>query len=101
MDDITDPEVIRFINERVRTYAERLRAVKMEGASLVSAWFGLGINTRTPNDSSPVADGREREGVSRITGADVNNLIGQAANISSQFNQDIIEKPCVNRPTIG
>lgn len=95
MADITDPEVIRFVNDRIRPHAERLRAVKAESASIVSAWFGLGINTRCPNDSSPLADGRTAEGVSRLTGIDITNLVGQAANISSQYNADIIEKPCV------
>ena len=95
MADITDPEVIRFTNERVRTYAEKLRAVKAEGASLVAAWFSLGVNSRCPNTTDLLQDGRANEGASRLTGADINSLVGQAANISSQFNADIIEKPCI------
>jgi len=92
---ITDPEVIRFINEEVRPLAEQMRAMKIKSAQIVARWFGNAINSRTPNDSTAVDDGRQTEGASRLTGADVNSLIGQAANISSQFNTDIIEKPCV------
>lgn len=92
---ITDPEVIRFVNEEVRPIAETLRAVKIKSAAVVSRWFADGINSRCPNDSSALEDGREIEGVSRLKGSDINSLVAQLANISSQYNSDIIELPCV------
>lgn len=92
---ITDPEVIKFVNEEVRPLAEEYRAIKIKSAQIVARWFGNNINGRVPNDSTTLNDGRDAEGVSRLTGADINSLIGQAANIASQFNTDICEKPCV------
>lgn len=92
---ITDPEIVRFVNEEIRPMAEQLRAIKAKSAQLVARWFGNNIANRVPNDSTALDDGREAEGASRLTGADITNMVGQLANISSQYNADIIEKPCV------
>lgn len=94
---ITDPQAIRFVQEEVRSICEEIRAVKVRSAQITSKWFGSSVNLMFPNTSEVVADGRhERDGISQLTGADVNSVIGQLANISSQYNTDIIEKPCIN-----
>jgi hypothetical protein len=63
------------------------------------SWFG-GINSLIPNSAEEaVADGRESEGVSRLTGADVNNLVTQLAAFQAQLSAEgvptVISKPCV------
>jgi len=101
MADVTDPEAIRFCNEVVRPIAERLRDLDAVVADAMGEWFG-GINTVIGSSGDDdIADGREGEGVSRLTAADVAGLFGQAGTIATQFGgagvMDVIRKPCVRR----
>lgn len=91
---ITDPNAIRFINEVVRPMAERARAFNLLTDNASTQWFS-GINEMVPNTLEAVDDGREAEGVSRLTGADVNSLMGIIINMKVASNTDIIQKPCV------
>lgn len=96
--DITNPQVIEYCNAVVRPLAETMRALKVRVDAELVTWFGQ-ISTNCPNDSSAVADGREAEGVSRLTGADVNALVTQLAAYQTALNAsgvaDVISKPCV------
>lgn len=95
MADITDPEAIRYCDEVVRPIAEAMRALKARGESATTVWFG-GMNTRFPNDDdSPVVDGREAEGVSRLTGRSVNSFMSVLIAADAAINDEITEKPCV------
>jgi hypothetical protein len=89
---ITDPQAIRFANEQVRPLCERARALKAEIDAMTTTWFG-GVNNLFPNDSTALDDGREAEGVSRLTGAQVNSAVGQLIGIAP--NAEIISAPCV------
>jgi hypothetical protein len=96
--DITDPAAIRFVNEVIRPHAEKFRALKATCDSALTTWWN-GISDNVPNSSDPVADGREAEGVSRLTGANVNLFVIQMALFQTAMNVDgvkqIIDKPCV------
>jgi hypothetical protein len=99
MPDITSPEAIRFTNEIVRPLAESMRALKARADSALVTWFA-GLNSVITNSASdPVQDGREAEGVSRLTGADVNSLVGQLAAYQTALQisgvPGVISKPCV------
>ena len=98
MADIVDTEVIRYCNEIIRPHAEKMRALKATCDSALVTWYGQ-ISSDCPNDSSPIADGREAEGVSRLTGADVVNLVTQMAAFKTACEvsgvADVISKPCV------
>lgn len=94
MTAITDPEAIRFVNEQIRPLAERLRAEMVLITSIETAWFA-GINAEFPNDSSLVDDHRNAEGVSRLTGADINSIMSIAIGMRNAGNTQIISKPCV------
>lgn len=94
-----DKEAIRFVNETVRPLAEELRAMRLKLASLRTRWFA-GINTKfTADTNAPVLDGREAEGVSRLTCGDVVNFVSQALKTApgeqGEWNDQIVEKPCV------
>lgn len=91
---ITDPQAIRFTNETVRPLCEKLRALAAEIAAAQTIWFG-GINALFPNDTTALADGRENEGVSRLTGANVNSAMGVLIAVAGATNAEIIAKPCV------
>ncbi len=94
MADITDPQAIKFVNEQIRQLSERCRNLKAEIASASTQWFG-GINNLFPNTADPVQDGRESEGVSRLTGADINSVMSIVIGAAGQINDEIISKPCV------
>jgi len=106
MADITDAQAIRFANEQVRPLAEKMRALKAEIDAALVDWNG-GINTTVGSSGDDtLADGREAEGISRLTAADISNLVTQLTAYQTQLDQagvaDVISKPCV-RPlqTIG
>lgn len=103
MPSITDPEAIRFINEQIRPLCEEFRLLKAKVNSCVANWF-VGVNAKIPGDDSTVDDGREDQGASRLTGADVVGVMVQLLAFQSQLDQGgvagIIAKPCV-RPFGG
>lgn len=94
MADISNPQAIRFVNEQVRPLCERLRALKAEFDALAPVWYG-GMNTIIGSSAQDsIADGREAEGISRLTSNDVTNAVAQFLAITP--NSEIIAKPCVN-----
>lgn len=94
MADITNSEAIAFVNEQVRPLCEEARALKARIAAATTRWYG-GLNQAFPNTADPVQDGREAEGVSRLTGAHVNSAMGVLIASADQLNGEIIERPCV------
>ena len=98
MADITNPQVVNYCNATIRPLAERMRSLKAEADAALVTWFGE-ISSNCPNDASLIADGREAEGVSRLTGADVTNFVTQLASYQTALNASgvpgIISKPCV------
>jgi hypothetical protein len=99
MADITNAEAIRFCNEQIRPLAESVRALKARIDACTVKWFG-GINTTIGTSAGDaIADGREAEGVSRLTAADVTGLMTQLLAIQTTLDQagvaDVVEKPCV------
>jgi len=101
---IDNAEAIRFSNEVVRPLAEKVRDLNVLVENAMAVWYG-GMNAVFPNDTSAAADGREAEGVSRITGADVNSLFGQLATFATQMDgagvSDVVLKPCVRNLSVG
>ena len=98
MADITNAEVVKFVNESIRPLAEEMRALDLRVQAALVTWYGQ-ITGECPNDSSQLADGRETEGVSRLTGADIVNLVTQFAAYKTQMDgsgvRSVVDKPCV------
>ena len=91
---IDDPRAIKFINETLRPLAEKTRALGAEYLAAATAWQ-VAIGALVPNDTTPVDDGREAEGVSRLTGADVNTFMGMLLALREGGNQGAVERLCV------
>jgi hypothetical protein len=96
---ITNAQAIRYTNEVIRPQAEKLRAIKAEiDAALTTYNAGLG-DVFYNATSEVIDDGRDDEGVSRLTGNDVLLLITQLQTIQTQLNgagvANVIAKPCV------
>jgi len=98
---ITDPEAIKFTNDYIRPMCENLRYMTARGADWSKKWVEL--SAKFPNDiKEPVEDGREAEGISRLTGADVNAVATVFASLLTIMDTDAqaaITKPCV-RPLL-
>jgi hypothetical protein len=98
MADIVDPRAISYTNQVIRPLAEQMRSLKARVDSGLVTWFA-DIDALVPNDASPLLDGREAEGVSRLTGADITGLVTQLAAYQTALNVNgvaaVISKPCV------
>lgn len=91
---ITNPEAIRFVNEQIRPLCEKVRALNAEINAMQTLWFS-GVNASFPNTTEAVDDEREAQGVSRLTGANINSAVGILINMEAASNDEIIAKPCV------
>ena len=99
MADIVNPEAIRFVNEVVRPLAEKMRGLDVEiDAALVTWNAGIGTIIGT-SAADKILDGREAEGVSRLTAANVAALGVEMMAYQARCNlagvAEIISKPCV------
>lgn len=97
---IADPEAIRFVNEQIRPLCEQTRALVVKLNSMETLW-NSGLNSEFPNDATPVDDGRDAEGVSRLTGADINQVMSVLLAMMGQYNSEIVEKPCVRSLSVS
>src|SRR5438045_4097846 len=96
---ITDPEVIRFVNEQIRPLCELARALKAMVLSMHAAWTG-GIGAKCPGDASAIADNRDGEGASRLTGYVVGVAHDTLLAVANAVNDAYINPPCVRPLTV-
>ena len=97
---ITGPEEIKFVNEYIRPMCENIRYMKARGDDFAIKWAG--ISAAFPNDTSAVEDGRDAEGISRLTGADINAVATVFNTLLGDIDvtaASVIAKPCV-RPLL-
>lgn len=103
MPDITEPIVIRFLNEQGRPMAELLRELGPRVKGFLTTYNVQIAPLLTGNaGTDPILDGREAEGVSALLLSDLQNLVTQVAAIDTQFSgvgvADVIDKPTVRAP---
>ena len=89
-----DPEQIAWVNEFVRPLAEALRNDKVRIDDGMIVW-NQRFSTDIPNDATVLDDGREAEGVSRLTGADIHQWVAEAQEMALNLNPQINDKPTV------
>jgi len=94
---ITDPETIRLSNEAIRPLAEQMRGLVAQLAGLEEQITR--ILPDIPNDPAEIVeDGREAEGISRLTGADIHALAAIRAGVLALATpevQALVSKACV------
>jgi len=104
MAEINDAEAIAFVNNYVRPLCEKVRDLKVLLDDTTATWF-LGVNPNFANGSDTVEDGREAEGVSRLTAADVTNAITQFQALQTVLDgggvMNVIRKPTVRQIEIS
>jgi hypothetical protein len=97
---ITGPEEIKFVNEYIRPMCENIRYMKARGDDFAIKWAQL--SSSFPNDTTAVEDGRDAEGISRLTGADINAVATVFNTLLGDIDasaEAVIAKPCV-RPLL-
>jgi hypothetical protein len=87
MPDITDAEAVRFADEEIRPFADKLAVAYYAAVALVDDWNARGLGSLFPNDSSPVIDGSAADGRPPITGAMVNNIINRASELKADLSE--------------
>lgn len=96
---ITDTTAIKFVNEQIRPKAETMRNLYYLCLDTKTAWEN-GMSTIIVDDENEdIEDGREDEGVSRLTGADIHLFIDEIDDfitlIEKQDTLINVSKPCV------
>jgi hypothetical protein len=96
---MNDPVAIKFVDEVVRPLSETLRSLSHQVADARASWQnGIGAAI-TADLNAAVEDGRDAEGVSRLTCNDVALLMAQVEALDNQFSgvgvEGVISKPCV------
>lgn len=96
---MNNPEAIRYVNEVVRPLAERFRDLMHDCRDARTAWQnGIGA-TISADLQAAIEDGRDLEGVSRLTANDVVLFMSQVEGLDDRFAgvgvAGVIAKPCV------
>lgn len=94
MADITDSRAVRLVNEQLRPICEAIRAIK---ARIVAMNTDLtdDVRSQIKQDTSELKDGRDAEGVSRLTGDDIFKALENLTNVANTADDVVIAKPCV------
>jgi len=74
MADITDPEAVRFSNEKARTLADAAARYYYMAKAFTNEWDATGMGAKIPNAADTIIDGSATDGRSTITGANVNGM---------------------------
>lgn len=85
MADITNPEAVKFCNEKVRVAADKLASAYFLAKEVQAEWFANSMSDVIPNDSSPVVDGSATDGRHPITGADATNIITRLGELITDY----------------
>lgn len=85
MPDITDPQAVRFCNERVRVAADKLAQAYNLANQVIDEWTAHGGVALIPNTSDPVIDGSATDGRPPIVGSDASNIINRLTEIVADF----------------
>lgn len=74
MPDITNPEAVRFANEKARALADVATRYYYAAVAFVNEWDATEMGAKIPDTADTIIDGSASDGRTPITGADVNGL---------------------------
>lgn len=78
---ITDPEAVKFCNEKVRVMADALGVAYFSAKAILAEWYANDMGTLIPVSSDVVVDGSATDGRHVITGNDATAIINRASEI--------------------
>lgn len=85
MADITNPEAVKFCNERVRVMADLLGQVYFTAKAIQAEWYANNLGEILPVSVDVVVDGAANDGRHPITGNDAVSIIIRAGEIVADF----------------
>jgi hypothetical protein len=88
MAGITNPQAVRFCNERLRTAADKLSQAYNFAASVTKEWRSHGGTSLVPNSTDAVVDGSAKDGRPPIVGSDVSNMINRLDELVADYEAD-------------
>jgi hypothetical protein len=99
---MNDPLAIRFINEYQRTTSETVDDLRSRLHVLKTVWQDEVQSKVLNNESDLIEDGREAEGVTRLTGSDVYANVAALNSVLAilEDNESVIRKLCVRVPKV-
>ena len=84
MADITNPEAVRFSNEKVRILADALESAYRTSKAALTEWYANNMGELFPA-ADTVVDGSATDGRHPLTGNDVANVINRAAEMVADY----------------
>jgi hypothetical protein len=81
---MNDPEVVKFLNEHTRRAADKLAAAYLEAVAHLAGFAA--ISNKVPNDGTVIEDGREGEGVSSVTCAEMRAIVGVIQSVQTALD---------------
>lgn len=107
MPEITNPQVIKFANERIRSIANIVYNAYWQSKSIIEDYNAGDIGTKINDEGSGnlVADGSAVDGRTRITGGDIFNVITalgefidyyEGGTVTQADRTDVFSKPHVH-----
>lgn len=86
MPDITNPEAVRFCNERIRRVADQLAQTYYLAKEVHQEWTANNMGTIIAyNDASLVVDGSAADGRHPISGIDANSLMNRLGEFVADY----------------
>lgn len=85
MADITNPEAVKFTNERIRVAADAFGVAYNTAKALVAEWTANNMGTLLPVSADVVVDGSASDGRHVITGNDCNGIIARANELIADY----------------
>ena len=84
MPDNSNPEAVRFSNEKVRVLADTLLSAYYTAKAVYNEWIGNNMGAMFPLGDT-VVDGSAGDGRHPVTGNDVTNIIVRAEELKNDF----------------
>jgi hypothetical protein len=85
MPDITNPQAVRFANERIRPLADLLEAAYETAKRFKAEWDANNLAALIPNTADPVVDGAATDGRKPMTGQKAHNLYNRASELITEL----------------
>jgi hypothetical protein len=88
MADITNPEAVKFCNEKIRPAANLLAKAYFYAIQTVDEWYANNMGELLPVAEDIVVDGSESDGRHPISGNDVNNLVTRLSELIQDLEEN-------------
>jgi len=85
---ITDPQAIKFSNERIRPAADSLGKLYYAAKSILNDWYAQQVSTVLPNTDVTLDDGSQTDGRNTVSGADLTNVINRLSEFVADCEAD-------------